>query len=204
MGVNLAQLLEQIRSTAQQSPEPPSSLPRTLSSSASRVRPLIEELSNPIFRFVEPVAAIVAARFSAALYRWVEPRRLGHVLNSPSLRLVLNEDDYLTLTPNVAFIGHGQLDQHPFQDVIPELAAVVLCGPEPSAKQTRLEILMEYGVKVGLLLDPQLQTVSVYCGEDDRQILQGQDTLRLHELFPGWEVPISEFWPPLAETQSES
>ncbi|WP_418887011.1 Uma2 family endonuclease [Gloeobacter morelensis] len=161
-------------------------------------RQIVEELGTPDSRFQEPLAAAVAARFCAALYQWVEPRRLGEVLCSPSLRLVLNDDDYLILTPHVAFISRRQLQQLPSQELLPKLAAVVLSGLQPSAKRMRLEILMEYGVQVGLLLDPQSRTVTVYREAAEPRVLQDQDLLTVEDLFPGWEVHVFRFWPPVA------
>jgi Uma2 family endonuclease len=39
--------------------------------------------------------------------------------------------------------------------------------------------------------------VKIYRSTGEPQILQNGDILTIPELFPGWELPVSELWPPI-------
>ncbi|MEG3922443.1 Uma2 family endonuclease, partial [Microcoleus sp. T3_A4] len=61
--------------------------------------------------------------------------------------------------------------------------------------------------EVGILIDPDEETVTVYRQEGEPIVLGNEDILTVAELFPGWELPIAELWPPIfteAETQTEA
>jgi Uma2 family endonuclease len=67
------------------------------------------------------------------------------------------------------------------------------------------------GVQVGILIDPDTQTLRVYrseglsknadSGEPILQVttLRDGDTLAIPELFPGLEISITSLWPPVYE-----
>jgi len=64
---------------------------------------------------------------------------------------------------------------------------------------------IELGAQVGILIDPDEETVTLYRQTGEPIVLGNEDILTLPELFPGWELPISELWPPIfteAETQA--
>lgn len=58
---------------------------------------------------------------------------------------------------------------------------------------------MELGARIGILINPNELTVSVYRPNGDIEVLTGNDKLTIAELFTGWEVAISELWPPVFE-----
>jgi Uma2 family endonuclease len=72
-------------------------------------------------------------------------------------------------------------------------------------------ISLSQGVQVGILIDPDTHTVSVFrssgpskhagSGEPVSQetTLRDGDTLTIPELFPGWEIPVASLWPPVYE-----
>ncbi|WP_370588549.1 hypothetical protein [aff. Roholtiella sp. LEGE 12411] len=41
--------------------------------------------------------------------------------------------------------------------------------------------------------------MSVYRHNGEVEVLKGEDKLAITELLPGWEVAISELWPPVFE-----
>lgn len=61
----------------------------------------------------------------------------------------------------------------------------------------KLQKLLQLGAKVGILIDPDELTVTVYKSPGTPIILRTEDTLTIPELFPGWELPIAELWPPI-------
>ncbi|MFM6006519.1 MAG: Uma2 family endonuclease, partial [Sphaerospermopsis kisseleviana] len=53
------------------------------------------------------------------------------------------------------------------------------------------------GAVVGILIDPDEETVTVYRSEGEPMVFNNGDILTLPEIFSGWEVPICELWPPV-------
>ena len=78
-----------------------------------------------------------------------------------------------------------------------------------SELKDKIVLFLSQGVQVGLLIDPDKHTVSVYRADGlstDAEgeeiispvtILRDGDTLSIPELFPGWEIPIASLWPPV-------
>jgi len=56
---------------------------------------------------------------------------------------------------------------------------------------------VELGAIVGIAIDPDAEIVKIYRSTGEPQILQNGDILTIPELFPGWELPVSELWPPI-------
>jgi Uma2 family endonuclease len=50
---------------------------------------------------------------------------------------------------------------------------------------------------VGILIDPDKRTLTVYRLNQSPVTLGDKDTLTVPELLPGWELAISELWPPV-------
>jgi Uma2 family endonuclease len=62
--------------------------------------------------------------------------------------------------------------------------------------------LIELGAIIGILIDPDEETVTVYRHQGELTILNNGDILTLPELFPGWELAVYELWLPIF-TQEE-
>ena len=63
--------------------------------------------------------------------------------------------------------------------------------------QKKLGKYIQLGAKVGILIDPDKEIVMVYRPTGTPIVLTNNDRLTIPELFPGWEVSISELWPPI-------
>ena len=61
----------------------------------------------------------------------------------------------------------------------------------------KFENFVELGATIGILIDPDELTVTVYRAIGEPIVLENEDILTIPELFPGWELPISELWPPV-------
>jgi Uma2 family endonuclease len=46
-------------------------------------------------------------------------------------------------------------------------------------------------------MDPDEETVTIYRSTGEPTLLGNGDILTIPELVPGWELPISELWPPI-------
>lgn len=62
--------------------------------------------------------------------------------------------------------------------------------------EEKIELFLQLGSLVGILIDPDNLTVTVYRLNQTPVVLQNGDTLVLPELLPGWELAVSELWPP--------
>ena len=60
-------------------------------------------------------------------------------------------------------------------------------------------MFLELGAKVGILINPDELTVTVYRPHGKITLLTADDKLTVAELFPGWEIAISELCPPVFE-----
>jgi len=61
----------------------------------------------------------------------------------------------------------------------------------------KIELFVELGAVVGILIDPDKRTLTVYRPNQSPVTLCDGDTLTVPELLPGWELTISELWPPV-------
>jgi hypothetical protein len=57
--------------------------------------------------------------------------------------------------------------------------------------------LIKLGAIIGILIDPDEETVTVYRSQGEPIVFHNGDILTLPELFPGWELAVSELWPPI-------
>lgn len=60
----------------------------------------------------------------------------------------------------------------------------------------KIQDFLELGTQVGVLVDPRTRTMEVYRCEGETVFLQDGNVLTISELLPGWELPLTEVWPP--------
>ncbi|BDI16640.1 hypothetical protein ANSO36C_24420 [Nostoc cf. commune SO-36] len=61
----------------------------------------------------------------------------------------------------------------------------------------KIRKFIELGAVVGILIDPDEKTVTIYRSTGEPTVLENGDILTIPELFPGWELPLTELWPPI-------
>ena len=150
-------------------------------------------------------SGIVGMRFGRLLGNWVEDHDLGEVMDSSTGFRLPNGD---LLSPDVAFVSSARLPQETrsFLSVVPELIVEVKSSSDRiRGIEEKISLFLRQGVQVGILIDPDKKTVSIYrnagtTGDDgdiipQKTTLQNDDILTISELFPGWEMAISRFWP---------
>ncbi|HBB30392.1 MAG TPA: hypothetical protein DC064_00705 [Cyanobacteria bacterium UBA9273] len=141
----------------------------------------------------------IGARFCRFLGNWVDPRRLGRVLDSSGGFILPNTD---LKAPNVSFVRAERLRQSPryFAQMVPDLTVEIKSQSDrikPLAE--KIQLFLTLGTSVGILIDPDQQTVTIYRPTGESTVLENTDTLTIPELFPGWELSVSEIWPPVFE-----
>jgi len=158
------------------------------------------ELENGIISIVglsDIVSSEIGILFSGVLANWVYPRRLGRVFDSAGGFIL--PDSNLT-APDVSFVRATRLRQSPryFGELVPDLV-VEIKSQSDRIKTSKKKMLnfINLGAVVGILIDPDEETVTVYRTLGEPIVFRSNDILTLPELLPGWELPISELWPPV-------
>ncbi|MEG4586027.1 Uma2 family endonuclease [Microcoleus sp. MOSTC5] len=158
------------------------------------------ELEDGRLSIVGP-SDIVSSEISSILIRllgnWVYPRRLGRVFDSAGGFIM---PDTNVKAPDVSFVRAARLRQSPryFGELVPDLV-VEIKSQSDRIKPIENKVLkfIELGAIVGILIDPDEETVTIYRSTGEPTVLGNGDILTVAELFPGWELPVSELWPPI-------
>jgi Uma2 family endonuclease len=160
----------------------------------------------------------IISEFARLLANWVRPQRLGRVTGSsagfilPSLEDV-EEADKLKRNlraPDVSFVRADRLKRtkRDFVELVPDLIVEVKSKSESPSDtlcdriktlQEKIQLFLQLGSSVGILIDPDELTLTVYRLNQEPIILQDNDKLTLPDLLPGWELTVSELWPPVFE-----
>ncbi|NEU74149.1 Uma2 family endonuclease [Hassallia byssoidea VB512170] len=151
----------------------------------------------------------IISEFARLLANWVRPQRLGRVTGSsagfilPSLEDV--EADKLKRNlraPDVSFVRADRLKRtkRDFVELVPDLMVEVKSKSDRiKTLQEKIQLFLQLGSTVGILIDPDELTLTVYRLNQEPIILQDNDKLTLPDLLPGWELTVSELWPPVFE-----
>jgi len=163
------------------------------------------ELTNGKISIVGPsdiVSSEISSRLIAFLFAWVNPRRLGRVFDSAGGFIL--PDSNLT-APDVSFVRAARLRQSPryFGELVPDLVVEIKSQSDRiKPLVTKILNLIKLGAIIGILIDPDEETVTVYHSQGELIVFHNGDILTLPELFPGWELTVAELWPPIF-TQEE-
>ncbi|MEG4073771.1 Uma2 family endonuclease [Microcoleus sp. Pol14C2] len=158
------------------------------------------ELEDGKLSIVGP-SDIVSSEISSILIRllgnWVYPRRLGRVFDSAGGFIM---PDTNVKAPDVSFVRAARLRQSPryFGELVPDLVVEIKSQSDRiKLIETKVLKFIELGATVGILIDPDEETVTIYRSTGEPTVLGNGDILTVAELFPGWELPVSELWPPI-------
>ncbi|MEG4107684.1 Uma2 family endonuclease [Microcoleus sp. S13_C5] len=158
------------------------------------------ELENGRLSIVGPsdiVSSEISSRLIAFLFAWINPRRLGRVFDSAGGFIM---PDTNVKAPDVSFVRAARLRQSPryFGELVPDLVVEIKSQSDRiKLIETKVLKFIELGAIVGILIDPDEETVTIYRSTGEPAVLGNGDILTVAELFPGWELPVSELWPPI-------
>jgi Uma2 family endonuclease len=141
----------------------------------------------------------IGAQLIFLLKLWTNPRKLGRIFDSSGGFIMPNTD---LRAPDVSFVAAGRLKRtvRDFGQLVPDLVVEIKSKTDRILKlEDKVKLFLELGARIGILINPDELTVSVYRPNGDVEVLTGEDKLTIAELFPGWEVAISELWPPVFE-----
>jgi Uma2 family endonuclease len=187
LGINLQDLEQQVLEQLQQ--------PRREVPSVSTRLGVSRELSEAE-RPSDFASGEISIRLSTRLQSWIEPRQWGRVVNQTGFTLP-NGD---IVAPRLAFISRERLKRIPrtYPELVPDLVVEIKSAfDRVSVLQDKIQLFLEQGAKVGLLIDPDEQTVTCDRQGSERIIFKNGETLTLPELLPEWELPVSELWSPV-------
>lgn len=139
----------------------------------------------------------VALEFGAQIRNWIKPRRMGRVTGAGAGFVLPNSD---TRAPDVSFVLAERLQRSPqgFAELAPDLMVEVK-SPSDSliSLRTKIDRFLEQGTQVGILIHPEQHWLEVRRLQQEPITLKDGEVLTLPDLLPGWELPISELWPPI-------
>ncbi|MUG91873.1 Uma2 family endonuclease [Scytonema sp. UIC 10036] len=130
------------------------------------------------------------------MFAWVEPRQLGYVLGSQVGYQLTNGE---ILQPHCSFVSRQKLKRMPrtYPEVPPDLIMEIKSAFDRLLSvQKKVQSFLKWGTRIGILIEPDRHTVSVYRPDTTVTILEEGETLVLPELLPDWELPVSELWTP--------
>ena len=128
-----------------------------------------------------------------------DPRRLGRVTGAGAGFVLPNSD---TRAPDVSFVLAERLLRSPqgFAELAPDLIVEVK-SPSDSlvGLRTKLDRFLEQSTQIGILIHPEQRWLEVRRLNQAPVMLRDGDVLTLPHLLPGWELTVSELWPPVFE-----
>src|SRR3989440_574028 len=145
----------------------------------------------------------IGARLIAQLSIYMYNHNLSGRVSESSGGFRLPNGDLLA--PDVSFVSHERLKKSPrtYASVMPELIVEIKSSSDRIRElEEKIAVFLSQGVQVGILINPDTHTVSVYrssgLSEDAEggvtispaAILRDGDTLTVPELFPGWAMSI--------------
>lgn len=107
---------------------------------------------------------------------------------------------------DVSFVRAFRLKQSVryFAELVPDLVVEIKSQSDRiGTLKQKIENFLELGAQVGILIDPDELTVTVYRASGEPIVLGNEDILTVTELFPGWELPVSEIWPSVFDDEEE-
>lgn len=141
----------------------------------------------------------VATEVTRVLGNWVRPRKLGRVTGSSA---GFDLPELGVRAPDASFVTAERLRRAPrsFAQLVPDLMVEVK-SPTDSIEALEAKILrfLELGAKVGILINPEDETVKLYRLNQATESLTSADLLSVPELLPGWEVRVADLWSPVFE-----
>ena len=130
------------------------------------------------------------------LDNFVYSRQLGEIFG-PDLGYELTT--HRVRAPDVSFVSAEKLvaygNPQEFAKVVPDLAVEVI-SPEVryGYLQRKIRDYFEAGVRLLWIIDPQMQTVTVYHSPLDLRILTAADALPGEEVLPGFSCLVAELF----------
>ena len=139
----------------------------------------------------------VASKLDRLLGSYVEQKGLGLV--GPEGGFYLRRNPDIVRAPDVAFISKARLEKggipEKFADFPPDLAVEVLSPDDTATEvQKKIEEYLAGGVPLIWIVDPAIQSVTVYRSLQDVKVLTPDQELDGGDVIPGFRVKVAEIF----------
>jgi len=141
------------------------------------------------------ISSEIGLEFGRLLGNWVKPRKLGRVFESSGGFILPNSD---LRAPDVSFVTASRLKQSKryFAELVPDIVVEIKSQSDRlKPLREKIQSFIELGAKLGILIDPDKRTVTIYTPTAEPVVLRDGDMISIPELLPGWEVAVTELWP---------
>jgi Uma2 family endonuclease len=138
------------------------------------------------------VAGEIAACLTAWLVCWVDPYKLGRVFINTGFQLPNHDIQAL----GISFISETRLEYGSnYLETAPDLVIEIKSTRESLISlQASIERMLELGTQVGMLINPDEQSVILYRPNDDITLLTNTDIIEIPDMLPGWKLPVFSIW----------
>jgi len=139
-------------------------------------------------------AVEIAAYLIARLVCWVNPYKLGRVFINTGFQL----SNYDIRALGISFVSEERLEYRSNHlEIAPDLVIEIKSTRESLISlQAGIERMLELETHVGILINPEEQTVILYQPNDDITLLKNTDIIEIPDVLPGWKLPTSCIWIP--------
>lgn len=143
----------------------------------------------------------IAAEVALSLGVHVKTHKLGRVYAAETgFKLASNQDT--VRAPDVAFVSEARLQVMSSTGYIPgppDLAVeIVSPNDRHSEVEEKVEMWLRYGTRMVVTLNPQTRTATVYQSLEDIRMILADGRLGGADVVPGWALPLSELFEPIA------
>ncbi len=117
---------------------------------------------------------------------------------SGEVGFILSKDPDVVRAPDLAFVSHDRLKgvgEDGYLPLAPDLA-IEIVSPGDTSREVQRKVIkyLDAGTRMVWIVDPDLETVSVYRSLSDVRILKTEDTLDGADVLPGFTVKVQEIF----------
>lgn len=141
---------------------------------------------------------VVNGEFGRRIANHVHEHRLGRYYQGET-GFILARDPDTNLAPDIAFVHRDRIirgpDHRGFLEQAPDLVVEIISPSQSRGRaRTKMEIYMEFGVRMGLLVDPYRQTITIYRPGRDPVVLGRDDIFDGDDVLPGFRLNVSDLF----------
>ena len=130
----------------------------------------------------------------SALLTFTAPRGLGRTFGA-NTGFVISDDPPTVRVPDAAFVRAerlpGDRDRRRFLRVMPDIAVEVISPSDrPGEVIAKVALWLNAGVTLVWLVDPEMETVTVFERGKAPLLLTADQTLTGGDILPGFELPV--------------
>lgn len=140
----------------------------------------------------------IAVNLAILMGTFVKSGRLGRVVGTDA-GIWLERNPDTVREPDIAFISAEKLPLDTrvrgYAEVVPDLVVEIISpNDRPVAVYDKAQMWLRFGVRLVLLIDPDVRTVTVMPQDGPAQTLTDADTLDGGDVLPGFSCAVSDIF----------